>query len=108
MEAGTRGGAPSTFTRFSIDAIEGINQIQDAHFQAGLFQQLAGYTVLQRFAEFQRSAGDGPLPQKRLGTAPNQENTVVFDDHSTNTNDRTIWIFTRHCGLSFVVKDELH
>jgi len=84
-----------------VDAVKNFDQIQDTYLQTCFFQQFTGNPLLQRLAEFQRAAGNGPATFQGLAAAANQEGAAVFDNDTANADDRAIGIFSGHACFSF-------
>lgn len=96
MEAGAARRIAELVAILAENAIKDFDDIEDADFEAGFFQHLAGDALLKGFAEFERATGNGPLAAERFSAASNEEYSIVFDDDAADADDRSFRIFAGH------------
>ena len=80
--------------RIRENSVEGFDQFDYPHGQAGLFLQFAGHAGVQRLAGFEQAAGNRPLAAQRFGAAAHQQGAAVVDDHAADANQRPLRVFT--------------
>src|SRR2546429_4768387 len=69
-----------TFIR--VNAVEKLNQLENANLQPGFFPQFAADRFLQGFPNFDAAARDGPFAKQGLGTTTNEHGPALVDDRS--------------------------
>src|SRR5580658_1551942 len=75
------------------DPVKHFNKLKHAHNEAGFFQQLTCYALLERLAELQRPSWNGPLAAERFAAPPDQQRSPIVNDHAANTDYGTLGIF---------------
>src|SRR5260370_39192355 len=78
-----------------INPFEHFDLPEHPHHEPSLFQQFSRHAFRQRFAEFKRTAGNRPLPTKRLAAAPDQQGTAFVNEHTADTDNRPFGEFAR-------------
>src|SRR5439155_38363 len=64
-----------TFIR--VNAVEKLNQLENANLQPGFFPQFAADRFLQGFPNFDAAARDGPFAKQGLGTTTNEHGPAL-------------------------------
>ena len=81
--------------------LEHFDELGHFHFEPGFFGQLARHALLERLADLEHAAGDGPLPLERWAGAADQQGARVVDQHSTHADYGSFRVFSfeRHCNF---------
>lgn len=83
------------------NSLEHFDELDDAHFEAGLFGELPRDTLLERFSYLEEAAGDGPLAFERMTRPANQQGTPIVNYHTANTDHGVIRVFSSGCHGRF-------
>jgi hypothetical protein len=76
---------PPAIRSASHDAIEYREHGEGFNVEAGFFLELAAHARLQRLAQLQHSARQGPLALQRLSPAANEQHPLAMNDYATYT-----------------------
>src|SRR5438552_12476005 len=71
-----------TFIR--VNAVEKLNQLENANLQPGFFPQFAADRFLQGFPNFDAAARDGPFAKQGLGTTTNEHGPALRSEEHTS------------------------
>src|SRR5579872_4643323 len=78
--------------RIEDDPFKYLQQPNDLNLEASLFADLAAHGLFEAFTRFHDTAGQRPPVLERLASAFHQQDTVAFDDESSNAEDRALGI----------------
>src|SRR4029453_7335375 len=71
------------------DPIEDLDHGSDAHDESGFLQNLTRDRRLERLAQFERAAGQTPLPRQRLRSSFDEYNPAFVTEHDgADADDR--------------------
>jgi hypothetical protein len=83
-----------SFIRFPKNPFQYFYQSQNFHFQMRLLVDFPDEGLLQRLAQVHTSPRDGPLPEGRFPSPFYQENFLLFKNDGSDSDDRSIRIFS--------------
>ena len=79
------------------NAVEDLNQLNDADLKASFLEQFAGNTLLKGFTQLQRTAGNGPLTAQWFAASADQQGTAILNDYAPHADDRALGVFAGRC-----------
>src|SRR5437899_12849370 len=86
-----------TFIR--VNAVEKLNQLENANLQPGFFPQFAADRFLQGFPNFDAAARDGPFAKQGLGTTTNEHGPALVDDHAAYAVTSEVGVYLVRCKM---------
>lgn len=90
------------------DPLENLDQAERLDDKSGLLEQLATHGFGKRFAAFDDSARDGPIPGERLVPTPRKQYSIFVNDNSADTEIRTVRVTAGQSVLNGALNIKAH